>query len=230
MKRLSIPTQLAILVGGLIFAFSIAAFLQIRSSSDAIYKQRYELLRTEVETGMSVLQAFYEREKSGELTREQAQKQAYALITKMRFEPDGYFFAYDFDVVMVLHPNPKLVGVSSKGKPDSAGFAYRDEIVRVARAGGGYVEFLGPKPNVGQNDYVFPKTSYNKVFEPWSIVLSTGLYTDDLAAEIRATTIKVLSAGLIILLFAVLVAYVIIRGITRPLSAIHDALGAVADE
>ena len=34
--------------GGLIFAFFLAIALEIRSSSQAIYQQRYELLRTEV--------------------------------------------------------------------------------------------------------------------------------------------------------------------------------------
>ncbi|MFD1745341.1 cache domain-containing protein, partial [Rhizobium helianthi] len=230
MKRLSIPTQLALLVGGLIFAFSIATFVEIRSSSNAIYQQRYEMLRTQVESAISILKDFNDRATAGEFTQEEAQKRAYALLNKVKFEPDGYFFGYDYDVKMIFHPTSPDVGKSNKGKGDPTGYLYRDELVRLAQQGGGFVEFIGPKPGKDPNDRTYPKASYAKAFEPWKIVIITGLYTDDLKAEIRAAIFQAIGTGLVILGLAIGAAYFIIRGITRPLSAIHDALGAVADE
>lgn len=230
MNRMKISVQLITLVAGLMAAFAIATFLQIRSSSQEIYSQRYELLRSEVETALSILKDFDARVVSGELTLEEAKAKAYGLLNKAKFEPDGYFFGYDYDVVLVFHPTSKKVGQSSKGQPDPNGYMYRDDLVKKGREGGGFVEFIGPKPGKDPNDYSYPKAVYAKAFEPWSVVIATGLYTDDLTAEIRSKIISSLTISTGLLVLAIIAAYLVVRGITRPLNALHDTLQAVADD
>jgi methyl-accepting chemotaxis protein len=230
MKNLRISLQLFVLIGCMMAAFATATYFEVRSSTATIYQQRYELLRTQVETALSILKDFNDRAVAGEFSVEEAKTRAYALLNKTRFEPDGYFFGYDYDVVMVFHPTSKDVGKSNKGKPDANGFAYRDELVRLGQLGGGFVEFIGPKPGKDPEDRTYPKASYGKAFEPWKVVIVTGLYTDDLKAEVRSSIIKTVSLSVGIFVLALLAAYVVVRGITRPLNAIHDALEAVADE
>ena len=230
MKNLKISLQLIMLIGGLMVAFAAATYFEVRSSTATIYQQRYELLRTQVESALSVLKDFNDRAVAGEFTVEEAKTRAYDMLNKMRFEPDGYFFGYDYDVVMVFHPTSKDVGKSNKGKPDANGFAYRDELVRLGQLGGGFVEFIGPKPGKDPEDRSYPKASYGKVFEPWKVVIVTGLYTDDLKAEIRSSVIKTISWSIGIFALALIAAFFVIRNITKPLKAIHDSLEAVADE
>ncbi len=230
MKNLRISLQLILLIGGMMAAFAAATYLEVRSSTTTIYQQRYELLRTQVETALSVLTDFNDRAVAGEFTVEEAKTRAYDMLNKMRFEPDGYFFGYDYDVVMMFHPTSKDVGKSNKGKPDANGFAYRDELVRLGQQGGGFVEFIGPKPGKDPEDRTYPKASYGKAFEPWKVVIVTGLYTDDLKAEIRSSIIKTVSVSAGIFVLALIAAFFVIRNITKPLKAIHDALEAVADE
>ncbi|WP_337269941.1 methyl-accepting chemotaxis protein [Oryzifoliimicrobium ureilyticus] len=230
MKNMKISLQLFLLVGAMIATFAGLTFFQIRSSTAAIYHERYEMLRTHVETAISVLKDYQGRVEEGRLSLEEAKKQAYGQLNKMSFNPDGYFYGYDYDVVLVFHPTSPSVGKSNKGVKDANGYAYRDELVRLGRAGGGYVEFLGPKPGKDPNDRSYPKASYAKVFEPWQIVIITALYTDDLKEDIRNSIIKIVGGSALAFLLAIAAAYVIIRGISRPLNAIHDALNAVADE
>ncbi|KQZ63332.1 chemotaxis protein [Rhizobium sp. Root149] len=230
MKNMRISLQLFMLVGAMMAVFAAMTYFQLQSSTKAIYRERYEMLRTQVETAISVLKDFDDRAKKGEFSKEEAQKRAYGLLNTMKFEPDGYFFGYDYDVKMIFHPSSPDVGKSNKGKPDPTGYMYRDELVRLGQQGGGYVEFIGPKPGKDPNDRSYPKASYGKAFAPWNIVIITGLYTDDLKAEIRENIIKTAGGSLALFLAALAGAYVVIRGITRPLSAIHDTLGAVANE
>ncbi|WP_018898642.1 methyl-accepting chemotaxis protein [Rhizobium sp. 2MFCol3.1] len=229
MKNLRISRQLFLLVAGLMVAFCVASYLQIRSSTNAIYHERNEMLRTQVESGLSIMQQYYDREKSGELTREQAQALAYKQLSSIRYEPNGYFIGYDYDVVMrITYDTPKL-GKSSKGSPDSRGKPYRDEIVKVGRAGGGIVDFYGPKP--GQPaDAQFRKAVYTKAFEPWQVVVATGVYLDDLDAQVRSDVLKALSGGLVVLLLGAAAAFFVVRSISGPLTRIHTALQAVAEE
>lgn len=228
MKNLPISRQLIMLVIALMAAFTVATYFQIKSSVNAIYEERYGMLRTQVQSSISILQSFYDKEKAGALTREEAQKQAFTIVSSMKYVPDGYMFGYDYDVKMLFHPDPKRVGQSFKGKPDSQGFNYRDELVRLARAGGGETSFYGPKP--GQEGDGFLKSSYAMAFEPWQVVVVTGVYVDDLQAQVRSTIIGALSVGILVFGLGLALAYYVIRGITKPLSDIHRALGEVANE
>ncbi|MCY1664481.1 methyl-accepting chemotaxis protein [Rhizobium sp. SL86] len=230
MKNLKISSQLFLLIGAMLAVFASITFVQIRSSTAAIYHERYEMLRTLVETANSILKDYNDRAVAGEFSLDEAKKRAYEQLGKIKFEPDGYFTAYDYDVKVVFHPNAKAVGISSKGKPDVNGFMYRDEIVRLGRQGGGYVEYMGPKPGKDPEDYSYAKASYGKAFEPWGIVMLTGLYIDDLRDEVRQTIVKIVGVSGLLFLLTLAAAYAIIRGITKPLNAIHDALGAVAND
>lgn len=229
MKNLRISLQLFLLVGGLMAAFAVATYYEVKTATASIYAERNQTLRVELETALSVMRDFDERSKAGEFPVEEAMKRAFALLTKMHYDPDGYFFGYDYDVKMVFHPNQKLVGQNFKGKADHLGFASRDAIVKAARDGGGYVTFLGPKPGQDPNDYSHTKTTYSRVFEPWKIVVATGLYVDDLQSEIRTHVLRIAAVSIVIFVLALMAAYVVIRGITKPLEKIHDTLQRVAD-
>ena len=229
MKNLRISRQLLLLVTGLFVAFAAAVYFQISASSEALYNARYDTLRTQVQSAVSVLKAFHEREAAGELSRDEAQAQAFKTLTAMKFDPDGYFFGYDYDVVMKFHPDARKVGKSAKGVADPKGYKFRDELVRLGRAGGGQTNFYASKPGE-PDDAFFRKSGYALAFEPWQVVVVTGLYIDDLDAQVTATIWKALSIGLLVFGFGIAAAWSVIRGITRPLQAIHTALQAVADE
>ncbi|MDO6962744.1 methyl-accepting chemotaxis protein [Rhizobium alvei] len=229
MKNLKISRQLFLLVGAMMLAFAAAIFFQIRSSSNAIYSERFDMLRTQVESGLSVLKAFHDREVAGEMTREQAQKAAYALLSKVKFEPNGYLFGMDYDVVQVFHPNPKNVGTKQKGLPDKMGNMFRDQMVDKGRNGGGITEYYWEKPTNPDGD-VYLKAAYTKSFEPWGIIVGTGVYIDDLEVQVNAMANEAIGIGLVIAVLALASAWYVIRGISKPLADIHHALTRVADE
>jgi methyl-accepting chemotaxis protein len=229
MKNLKISHQLLGMIAMLMVAFASVTYYEIHTSITAIYRERYDMLRTQVESGLGILKSFQQREASGELTRDEAQKQAFAAVAAMRFTPDGYLFAYDYDVTMRLHPDAKRIGEKGKGKPDSKGNMFRDAMVQIGRDGGGIINYYSSsKP--GQPDGDYSKTSYAKAFEPWQIVLATGVYVDDLQAQIRSMVLNVIGIGALILIAALSIAYVVMRNITRPLAAVHGALEAIAND
>jgi methyl-accepting chemotaxis protein len=229
MKNLRISTQLMMLVTGLMIAFAGVTTYQIQTSSADIYQERYGMLRTQVQSALSVLQQFYDREKNGSLTHEQAQAQAFDVLSHVRFEPDGYILGYDDDVVLRIHYDSAKLNISSKGKADPKGNMYRDDIVRVGNAGGGFVDFYGPKPN-HPADAFFRKTVYTQSFAPWHIAVATGVYMDELDAQVRSTMWDTILVGLAAFVIAIAAALYVIRSISKPLANVRLALNAVADE
>ncbi|TBZ27310.1 methyl-accepting chemotaxis protein, partial [Rhizobium leguminosarum] len=229
MKNLKISKQLILLVVGLMIAFAIATSLQIRSSVDAIYKERYDMLRAEVQSAVSVLKLYQAKVTAGEMTLEDAQKQAYATVNGMKYDPDGYLFGYSYDVQMVFHYDASKVGQINKGQPDSKGKLYRDELVKLGQQGGGLVEYYSTvKPGQPAGDY--RKTAYGQAFDPWKVVVVTGVYMDDLDAQINSTILTALSGSIVLFFLAMTAAYIVIRGISGPLNNVHAALKAVAEE
>lgn len=56
MRNLKISRQLMLLMSALMLAFAGATYFQIKSSTDAIYQERYGMLRTQVESGIAIMQ------------------------------------------------------------------------------------------------------------------------------------------------------------------------------
>ncbi|AYG62716.1 methyl-accepting chemotaxis protein [Rhizobium jaguaris] len=229
MKNLKISSQLILLVTGLMVAFAAATYLQIRSSTDSLYNERYEMLRTQVESGISVLKFYYDQEQAGKLTEEQARAQAYAAVTNIKYTPDGYLFGYDYDINLVFHYDASKVGKNQKGQPDQTGHYYREDLVKLGQQGGGLTDYYASKP--GQPaDATFRKTAYARAFDPWKVVVITGVYMDDLDAQVDAKIWTTLWSSLVLFVVALAGAFVVIRGISKPLTEVHAALKAVADE
>ncbi len=210
-------------------AFAGVAYYQIRTSVASIYAERYDMLRTQVESATSIMQTYADLEKAGTLTREEAKERAYAVVANIKYEPAGYIFGMTKDIVMTFHYNSKNVGTSQKGNPDKMGKLFREEIVKNAQAGGGITEYHWEKPGT-PGEKVYKKAVYSKMFEPWQDIVATGVYVDDLEAKVNRIIFEVIGFGLVALLLAVGLAFAVIRNITRPLGAVHNALEAVADE
>ncbi|CAD7053008.1 chemotaxis protein [Pseudorhizobium endolithicum] len=229
MKNLKISHQLFILITGLMIAFAGVTYYQIRTSVASIYAERYDMLRTQVESAISIMQVYHDQEKAGTLSREEAQKQAYATVAAIKYEPAGYVFGMTKDIVMTFHYNSKNVGTSQKGQPDRMGKLFREEIVKNAQAGGGIVEYHWEKPGLAA-DKVYKKAVYSNMFAPWDVVVATGVYVDDLETKVSNTIMEVIAFGFVVFLAAVGLAFLVIRNITKPLAAVHSALEAVANE
>jgi len=229
MKKLKIAHQLFALVGVLMAAFAIATYFQIRTTSQAIYDDRFDLLRTQVQSAISVLDTYYQREKAGEMTHEAAQAEAFKVLAKIQYEPAGYVFGFDYNVVQRFHPKPDNIGKNMGGQIDQNGIYFSKDMVEKGRAGGGRTVYYWSKPGEPA-DAVFEKGAYSAAFEPWQLVVSSGVYFDDLRAQINAAIWKALIACAIIGVAGIAAAYCFIRGISKPLQDVHQALEAVADE
>ncbi|WHA44046.1 methyl-accepting chemotaxis protein [Agrobacterium larrymoorei] len=229
MSNVKISHLLFGLVSLLCIAFATVLSLNLVNSTQQQYKMRYDLLRTEVETGVSILNYYHSLAEKGHMTDDEAKAAAFSALAGIRYNPDGYLFGYTYDVTMAFHPEADKIGQNLKGKPDSKGFLYRDEIVKVGRQGGGQVDFYGTKPGQPKESLFF-KSSYALAFEPWKVVVATSLFMDDLQAQIYGTIATIVGISLVIFAGAIIGSIVIIRQIVRPLAQISKSLDEVAND
>lgn len=105
------------------------------------------------------------------------QAQALAILQRLEFSHDGYFFVFDFDGRVLLYPRqPQLVGQQLLDWQDADGDYPVRKLVAQARSGGGYVDYAWRRPSTGQ---IEAKLGYVEPIAGWQWVLGTGTYVDE---------------------------------------------------
>ena len=185
-----------------------------------------------VESAMGVIEHFYQRQQSGELTQQQAQQQAAATLQSLRYGSNDYFWVHSNDLQMIMHPfSTQLVGNSVADVKDPNGkYLFREMVDVVKGQSAGFVDYMWPKPGV--TDPV-PKISYVAGFAPWGWILGSGIYLDDVAEAFWADMLPKLSLAALGLLLLVVVNLLIALSVSRPLAqavaAMQDIAGGEGD-
>ena len=142
-----------------------------------------EYLKSQVQTAMSILDAVA---KDANLSPEDKQKQAFALVKALRYGPENkdYFWINDLHPRMVMHPyKPEMDGQDLTDNKDPNGKRLFVEFARVGKESGeGFVDYLWPKYGA---DKPQPKLSFVRFFKEWGWVVGTGLYIDDIDAMVN---------------------------------------------
>ncbi|WP_322062122.1 cache domain-containing protein [Paraburkholderia sp. J63] len=105
------------------------------------------------------------------------QRAALAVLQKMDFGPDGYFFVYDMHGRSLMHPRePSLVGQDLWNLRDPQGALTIQQLVSAASHGGGFVRYMWHRPSTGK---LAPKLGYVVALPRWGWMVGTGIYLDD---------------------------------------------------
>ncbi|TSA54048.1 MAG: hypothetical protein D4R45_04575 [Planctomycetaceae bacterium] len=132
------------------------------------------LIKSEVETAVSMLQGIFTIHQKGELTLEQAKKLGADLMRELRYGTEGYFWADTTEGVnVVLYGRKDVEGRNRLEDKDHQGTFYIKEFMAKAKAGGGYAEYWFPKKGLTT---IQPKRSYVLLFKPFGWVVGSGYY------------------------------------------------------
>ncbi|MCL2010750.1 MAG: cache domain-containing protein [Synergistaceae bacterium] len=151
---------------------------------ETVLRADYDLLiKTQVESVVSLLNFYNARVLSGDLPLEAAKKYAADVIRELRFGYDGYFWVDKPDGENVVLFGTDAEGINRLEAVDSKGFAYISVLIGEAmKPEGGYTDYYFPKPD--DPALPLPKRGYSRYFEPFDWVVGTGNYVDDIDAAL----------------------------------------------
>ncbi|HPC86585.1 MAG TPA: cache domain-containing protein [Smithellaceae bacterium] len=162
--------RLAVLGGLLIVVFCMSVTAQTPALSDGA---KDALIKSQVETAVSMLGAIHARQQKGEMSAEKAKELAAGLLRELRYGKDGYFWADTTEGVnVVLYGRKDTEGRNRLADKDAKGVFYVKEFLARGKTGG-YVEYLFTKK--GQTAPL-PKRSYVLLCKPFGWVVGTGYY------------------------------------------------------
>jgi two-component system NarL family sensor kinase len=102
----------------------------------------------------------------------------------MLYGQDGYFFVFDYDGNNLVAPRQTyLINKNWTGLEDENGVPITDELIRIARTGGGYHSFDWPKPTTRETARMIV---YVNGLQDWRWVIGTGIYIDDVLETVAA--------------------------------------------
>ena len=191
------------------------------------YEAREAVTRNTVEVAHGIAAWAHGLETSGQVDRAAAQALAKGAIAKLRYQGDEYFWINDMHPRVVMHPiKPALDGTDVSGMKDPTGLALFVAFVdKVKQDKEGFVPYLWPKPGM---DKPVDKLSYVKGFEPWGWVIGSGIYIDDLNAELMLHMKKLAVIVGIALLVTVWLSRSITRSIIKGLNKANRVAHAIA--
>ncbi|TFY85171.1 methyl-accepting chemotaxis protein [Pseudomonas kairouanensis] len=227
LRNMSISRRLWLILIVAVLMLLALGLLMLKQIHGDLYQAKRQQTQHVVQTASGILTFYHGLEKTGAMTREDAQKQALSVVRGLRYDHDDYFWINDLTPVMIMHPaNPKLDGQNLSAIRDPDGFAVFNEFVVLAKAkGAGIINYRWPKPGA---DAPVAKTSYIQLFEPWGWIIGSGVYVDDVQAEFTGQVWKASFIGLGIALVMALLVSLIARSIVRPLQAAVNAMGNIA--
>nr|NMF99677.1 methyl-accepting chemotaxis protein [Aromatoleum toluolicum] len=220
--RLRLIVVLALLM------FAAVLFEAVSSLREVLGEERSSQTKHSVEVVHGILDHFHKRETAGELSREDAQKAAMAVIKGLRYGDGEYFFITDMHPRTLMHPiKPELDGRDMTDTADPKGKRLFVEFVKVVRKdGAGFVDYLWPKPGSSEPQ---PKVSYVKAFGPWGWIVGTGVYVNDLDSLFWVHASHSLILGGVATVLLLLLSWRIGSGILRQLGCEPSALQAAAE-
>ncbi|WP_420476650.1 cache domain-containing protein [Noviherbaspirillum sp. ST9] len=152
---------------------------QQRASVEAAYLASKEAeLKHYVSLAERAIAHLYDSGRDDEATKNEAK----AILAKLDYGDDGYFFLYNLEGRNLMHPRqPQLVGRDLWELRDPKGSPTIQRLIAQAKAGGGYVRYLWEKPSSGK---LAPKLGYVIQMDRWGWMLGTGIYLDDVDAAL----------------------------------------------
>jgi two-component system cell cycle sensor histidine kinase/response regulator CckA len=221
--KMYLRVVLPALVSVLIFGLTVFFFIQPHIESIALDARR-ELIRGISQTGWQMVDNQALQVDMGSMDRPMAQSLARQMMRSFRYGPHGmdYFWVVDLNGTVQVNPfRNDLEGRNALKLHDDKGKFFIKQAIEMAKnKGDGFLTYSWQKGN--SKDFR-QKLVYVRLYVPWGWVIGTGVYLDDVEAELQAMlgslALVGLGVSLTVLILAALITLRQVRSERRRLEA-----------
>ncbi len=226
-NNLRLAVKIQALVAIMVVALIATLAALINAQYERMIDDRVAEIRAVVHTAQGVAKALQQAEAAGKLTHEEALKRFHDTLTAMRFHAgDGYLFVYKMDGTLVVLPvQPQLEGSNRLDLKDPNGNYVVRPIVEMAQRGGGVGQVMYPRPGT---TVAVRKLNYIEPFQPWDMLIATGLYVDDIDAAYWAIAARLGAILLAIVAGAGVLAWLAGRSVAGPMLRLEATMTALS--
>ncbi len=226
---------LAILLSGVaVVELQDLADQQEAQTRASLIRDRRAELEHYVQLARNAIAPIYQRSAEGDL---QARAEAVALLERLTYGREGYFWGYDGQFLRVFQGDThERIGESFADFQDPNGVYAIRELVKAGQNGSHFVDYSFAVPG---SDALVPKVGYAEYLPKWNLAFGTSLNLDDVErdvvearavfqARIDSLTMIMLGAALLLLVLMAGLAVLMSNAILRPLLQIKQNLDDMA--
>lgn len=157
---------------------------------ESLMEDKRRALRDYVNLAMTSITPILEEMDEGfNLSRTRTEYEIKRILSSLTYGPDGYFFAYGDDGVNIVLPvQPDLIGRDLIDTQDVNGQYIIRDMLKIAESGGGFYQYVWHQPSINKKTN---KLSYVVHIPKLNWMMGTGLYLDDIEAEVQQLENKV---------------------------------------
>lgn len=228
-------TRIKLTIGRKIYALVAIGFigcalisaLGIWQLSQSLQEQKRVELKHLVEAAVKLIQHEHEEATAGKQTMDEASVKAAHHLSAMRYGDNDYFVIQSkANGTIVMHPRTEMIGkdMHKMKAPDgrTMGAIIEDA---VKERGFGYATYDFPKAG---KDKPQPKLAYVQEFAPWQWMIVTGVYIDDLNAQVFAFVRNMLIIIAALTLVGGGISFAVARTIGPPIRKVADTMHQLA--
>lgn len=226
-----------------IFILSVFSFVFLNRGYNrtiSVTKEKLDqMIKSQVECMVGVLQANYDRYLNEEITEEEAKENASNIVRSTRYNNGvGYFWADMADGTSAVHIKPEVEGTNRYQTQDEKGnYFVQDTIKAGDQPNGDFIDFYFTKPGESEAK---AKRGYVKKFEPYGWYIGTGNYEEDMLPMIE-TELNVLNrerlfvfiglilCGVLVLAVGILITSVMAHKISQPIGKATNRLKKLSE-
>jgi len=212
---------LFLVVASFIPLLLILQFYVLPAITQAWYDNKSTATKEIVESVYNTFDYFQNKVNSGELTLEEAQAKASEVISAQRYDTDNYFFVFDENYILKVHPlRPQNIGKDMSGSLDANGMKLYVEMKNAGNSGKGFLEYYQLKPGVDEPQH---KISFIKAYNKWGWYLASGVYLDKVEEEIADFKNSLYTAIFVALIIALLIGFYFANFVAAPIKDLSIA-------
>lgn len=213
---MKLSTKLLLIVCGAVLGLTLVGSFAVASLRNTMLEERQQSMRLLVTLASKQVEYYQSLEKSGKLSRDDAQTAAKDALRALH-NGDDYLFARAGDKMqkMIVHPDPRKEGLESNGGMLPNGLSLTDTyMAALQKDNPAFVSVLTKRPS---GDVAVPKISAVQRIADWNWVVGCGVFVDDADKAFWRYVMQFLLIGGFVLVGVVALAFWLARGIYRSI-------------
>jgi methyl-accepting chemotaxis protein len=213
-KDVKLSHRLIILVLAAIFGLAIIGGLALNTLHSTMQDDKRNEIHTVLSLAAQQVGYFQGLEKSGKLSRAEAQAKAVEALTNMRNGSNAYVWARGIDGMGLVHAIADKVGKIDMGKAANGKTSIQNYIDNLTTAKFYYYDDFTKNPDTGE---MAPKINGVTQIQDWNWFVGFGVFVSDIEKAYWRLAFNFIIIGLVVIVAVVVVAWRISRSIYSSL-------------
>jgi len=227
---MSLRTRVWLLIGVCMLGMLAVVSISLKTQRSTMLAQHQAANEKVVGLSLKILEHFHSLETKGVMPREEAQQKSAEVLSSM-FSGYDYVSSRTYDGIQNISPNPSIVGKRDEGKQANGhptAEAYNAYLAGSERFGHMTVSSARPGAPLGSPQY--PKLNSFSRFEPWSWIIISGSFVDDVDTAFWHSALRFIGIGVLLLAILAAVGLNLARLILRQLGGEPQYAVKIAQE